>query len=151
MALYEHGSLTVWTHNQAVYPMRWDHFLAALPQWISMYLLFCLLANCLSILAPMPVASGSLKPARMKGTAFLFQLVFTLLLPLVWLPTLLPLGIELGLEALGWVKGVPVFLVLSLLECVAVVYLYHLVLTRQGPWLQAREQAILKTVAAKAE
>ena len=31
---------------QVVYPMRLDHFLAVLPQMLSMYLLFCLLANC---------------------------------------------------------------------------------------------------------
>jgi hypothetical protein len=40
---------------------------------------------------------------------------------------------------------------LSLVECVAVVYLYRLVLTWQGRLLHAREQKILETVTTKAE
>jgi hypothetical protein len=52
---------------------------------------------------------------------------------------------------LGWLKGVPIFLALSVAECVGVVFFYRLVLTWQGHWLQAREQTILQIVAAKAE
>jgi hypothetical protein len=136
---------------QALYPMRLDHLLAVLPQAVSMYLLFCLLANCLSILAPMPIASGSLKPANRALIPILLHVAFTFLFPLALLPTLLPLGVELALDALGWVKGVPISLILSLLECVAVVYVYRLVLTWQGAWLHASEQKILETVTTKAE
>ena len=71
-----------------------DHLLAAVAQAVTMYLLFCLLANMLSILAPMPVATGTLKPTKMKGLVFLMHFLFTLLYPLVLLPTLLPLGME---------------------------------------------------------
>jgi len=136
---------------QVLYPMRLDHMLAVVPQSVSMYLLFCLLANCLSILAPMPIASGSLKPANAKAIPILLHLVFMFLFPLALAPTLLPLGAEVLLATLAWVKGVPVCLVLSLVECVAVVYLYRLVLTWQGHWLHASEQRILETVASKAE
>ncbi|HEX4590577.1 MAG TPA: hypothetical protein VH120_11640, partial [Gemmataceae bacterium] len=51
---------------QVVYPMRPDLFLATLPQAVTMFLLYCLAANLLSILAPMPVAAGSLRPTNTR-------------------------------------------------------------------------------------
>ena len=41
------------------------------------------LTNCLSLLAPMPIASGSLKPANPKLIPILLQLAFVFLFPLV--------------------------------------------------------------------
>ena len=38
--------------------MRLDHFLAMFPQYISMFLLFCMFTNLLSIYAPFHVAAG---------------------------------------------------------------------------------------------
>jgi hypothetical protein len=136
---------------QALYPMRLDHFLAVLPTFLSMYLLFCLLANLLSILAPMPVASGALRPTNPKGLAFLLQLAFLLLFPTALAPTLLPLGLEALLEGLGVLRDVPICLLLSLLVCLAVVALYRLALNWEGSLLQAREQAILTVVTSKVE
>jgi hypothetical protein len=136
---------------QVICPMRIDRFLATLPQMVSMYFAFCAVANCLAIFVPMRIASGSFKPANPKATAALLQVVFVFMLPWVMAPMLLPLGIELALEALGWVEGVPVCLLLSVVECVVVVGLYRLVLTWQGGWLQAREQKILEIVTTKAE
>ena len=43
---------------QVVRPMRLDHFLAMVPQYVSMYLLFCMLTNLLSIYVPIHVAGG---------------------------------------------------------------------------------------------
>jgi hypothetical protein len=136
---------------QAVYPMRIDFFLALLPQILTTFLLFCCLANFLSILTPLPVASGSLKATGMKGTTVLIHMAFVFLFPLVLAPTLLPLGLEVLLDALGLLYGVPLCLLLSLGECVAVVYLYRLVLTWQGNILQGREKKILEIVTPKAE
>jgi hypothetical protein len=136
---------------QVAYPMRFDHFLATLFQLLSMYMLFAMLANLLSILAPMPIAAGSLKPMNPKVIPMLLHVAFVFLSPLALAPALLPLGAEFVLEKLGWVQRMPVALVLSLLECAAVAYIYHLILNWQGGLLQAREQRILETVAAKAE
>jgi ABC-2 type transport system permease protein len=136
---------------QAVYPMRLDYFLAAVPQALTMYLLFCLLANCLSIYAPTVVRTGSFKPTNPKGLALLLQFVFLFLFPWALLPALLPLGVELGLEKLGWLSGWPICLALAVLECAAVFWLYQLALTWQGKTLQAREQKILAVVTPKAE
>jgi ABC-2 type transport system permease protein len=136
---------------EMLYPMRLDYLLALPPQMVTMYLLFCLLANGLSILAPMRIAAGTLKPANTALVPILLQVAFIFLLPLALAPTLLPLGAELVLASHGWVEGVPVCLVLSLVECVAVIYVYRLVLGLQGGWLQARERKILNIVTTKAE
>jgi ABC-2 type transport system permease protein len=136
---------------QIVYPMRVDHLLALLPQMVSMYLLYSLLANCLSILAPMPIAAGSLKPANARLVPVLMQFAFVLLLPTVLAPTLVPLGFEQLLVWQGWIEKAPVALVLSIAECAVVVWIYYLLIGFQGDWLQAREKAILAIVATKAE
>jgi hypothetical protein len=136
---------------QVFYPMRWDHLLATLVQFVAMYLMFCLLANWLSIFAPMAVAAGSMRPSNARVIPTLLHLAFLFVLPIALGPLLLPLGVELLLAEAGWVRGWPICLALSLLECVAVVLLYRLVLNWQGRVLQARERRILKVVAAKAE
>jgi hypothetical protein len=137
---------------QVVQPLRLEHFVAAVPQFVFMYLPFCLLANFLSIFAPMPIRSGSFKPMNPKGMAILLHLAFAFLTPLVLAPALLPLGAEFALEELGEVpEWVPICLVLSLLECVAAVYIYRLILGWQGSLLQARERKILELVTTRAE
>jgi hypothetical protein len=136
---------------QVAYPMRLDRFLALVPQAISMYLLFSLLANCLSIMAPMPIAAGSLKPANMRLVVVVLHFVCLFLLPVAIAPTLVPIGLELLLEALGVVEGLPIALALGILECVGVVFLFRWLVGWQGVWLQAREQRILEIVTTKAE
>jgi hypothetical protein len=136
---------------QVIAPMRVDLFLAAFLQLLALYLLFCLAANLLSLYAPMPLPAGSLKPRRPKAVPILLQLLFVVLTPVIVSPTLLPLGIEFVLRELGWVEGVPICLILSVLEGVAVVYVYRVVVGWQGRLLQDREQKILEVVTAKAE
>jgi ABC-2 type transport system permease protein len=135
---------------QVVYPMRFDRFLALVPRFVSMYLLYCIVANALSILVPMRIAPGSFQPARPGGLAILLQLVFMFCCPIVLSLTLLPLVIELAAEAAtGW-RYVPLDLLLSLLGCAVVSGIYILVLSLQGDWLQAREQKILQIVTTRA-
>lgn len=136
---------------QVVSPMRLDHFLALGPRFGMMYLLYCLPANTVSIFAPVRVAAGSFQTAQMGGLVVLWHLLFMFLCPLLLTLTLLPLGIEYALEALGWLPGIPLDLLLSLLASVAVVFLYRLVLRWQGAWLQARELRILQIVTTRAE
>ena len=132
---------------ELVYPLPVDYLLAVVPQFLSMFLLFCLMANLLAILTPMAIAPGSFKPTNTRMLPILLQFVFLFLFPLTLAPTLMPLGLELLLE---W-PGVPVSLILSLLECTGVIFLYRLVVQWQGSLLQAREKKILQIVAAKAE
>jgi hypothetical protein len=136
---------------QILYPMRIDHFLALAPRFVSMYLAYCLPANALSILAPMYVPSGTFQRSRPGGIVILLQILFMFVWPLVLTPILLPLGIEWALAELGWLHGVPLDLMLSLLVCAGVILLYHLILHWEGDWLQSREQRILQAVTARAE
>jgi ABC-2 type transport system permease protein len=136
---------------EIIAPMRVDHLLATLPQMGSMFLLYCLLANLLSILAPVPVQPGSFKPKQVRGMALLLYFAFSFLFPLALVPALLPLGVELGMEALGWVQGVPIALGLSLLGFCLVGLLYHHALNWEGQLLLWREQKILDVVARPAE
>ena len=136
---------------QVVRPMRWDHFLSMAPQSISMFLLFCILMNFLSIYAPMHVAAGSLKATTPKLLPILLQLAMvTCLFPLIEAPTLLPLTIEAVLEWQGWIARAPICLVLSLAQCAAVVFIYRFSLNWQGGLFRAREQRILDTVTNRA-
>jgi hypothetical protein len=136
---------------QLVCSMRLDHLGAMVPQFVSMFLLFCIFTNLLSIYAPAQVAPGSLKPVNPKLTTALLQLVVILLLfPLTQLATLVPLGIEVLLRLLGRTEGVPLCLLLSLAECVLVVFIYRVALHFQGSALQDREQKILDVVTTRA-
>jgi hypothetical protein len=132
-------------------PLRLDHLLALPFQFVSMFLIYCMMANVLSILAPMPVASGSLKPVSPKGLPMVLHMLFVFTVPTAMAPTFAPLGIEALLEALEWSFGLPICLVLTVLVAAAVVALYRLVITAEGRFLQARERKILDVVVAKAE
>jgi hypothetical protein len=133
---------------QVLCPMQLDHLLAMVPQYVAMFLLFCIVTNLLSIYAPLHVAAGSLKPSSPKlGTALLQLVMIMVLFPLTQAAMLLPLGIEAAMRFLGWAAGVPIYLVLTLAELAAVVAIYHFALLWQGGLLQAREQKILEAVA----
>jgi ABC-2 type transport system permease protein len=136
---------------QFVLPMRWDYFLAALPEALSMYLLFCMMANCLSILAPMYIAPGAMRPSNVKVIPVLLQLAAMLLQPLIMALCLLPLGAQIVLEEFGMAPGVPIGLALAVLVCAAIIYVYYLTVGLQGRWLQSRELRILEIVTAKQE
>jgi hypothetical protein len=132
-------------------PMRIDHFFLVLIQCVVMYLLYCLLANTLSILAPMPVSAGSLKPANPKALQVLLHIAFAFVFPIIMAPVLVPLLVDLLLSALDWTDWFPAGLILMILEGALAVFIYHVVLGWQGKLLHAREQKILEIVTAKAE
>ena len=136
---------------QIVYPMRIDHFLAVLVQTLPMYLVFCLAGNLLSILAPMPIAAGSLKPVKPKATTVLIHLGFIFLFPVVLTPILIPLGLEFLLSWSGVLSWLPAYLAFAIAEAALVVWLYPLLLAKEGAFLQQREQKILEIVTSKAE
>jgi ABC-2 type transport system permease protein len=136
---------------QLVYPMRIDHFVATLVQPVPMYFIFCVVENFLSMLAPMPVAPGSLKPVKPKGIQVLIHIGFLFLFPLALSPTLIPLGLEFLLDWTGWSTWFPVYLAVILAECAAVAALYPAALDWQGGILQQRERQILEVVTSKSE
>jgi len=136
---------------QILCPMRLDHLLTMVPQYLSMFLVFCFLSNLLSIYAPAYVAAGSLRPANPKLTVILLQmLVIGLMLPLAQVVVLMPLGVEYVLRYFGWGNSVPIYLLLSILECALILFIYYLSLKWQGELLQGREQRILECVTNRA-
>jgi hypothetical protein len=136
---------------QFFYPMRLDHFLAMFPLLVTMFVLFCVFTNLLSIYAPVHIAAGSLKPSNLKLSTALLQLVmFIFLFPLTQGLALVPLGAEALSTLLGWTQAAPICLLLSLAECAAVVALSRVLLAWQGQLLQAREQKILEAVTQRA-
>jgi ABC-2 type transport system permease protein len=136
---------------QILCPMRLDHLLAMVPQYLSMFLVFCILSNLVSIYAPAHVAAGSLRPANPKLTTILLQtVVIGMMFPLTQAVILMPLGIEYLSRFFGWGGGVPIYLLLSIAECALVVFMYYLALTWQGDLLQGREQRILECVTNRA-
>jgi hypothetical protein len=137
-----------------LFPMRIDHYPAAVIQFIGAYLLFCLLGNILAILTPMAIAPGSMKASNVKVIPVLMQLCFMMLLPIVFIPALIPIGIEAllaNLESTEMAKNWPISLVASLLVLAVVVPIFRKVMTWQGQWLLAREQKILEVVTSKSE
>ena len=135
----------------ALFPMRVDLVLAAALQSVSMYLLFCLLANLVSVLTPMPMAAGAIQPTGVKLVPVLVQMLLMMFYPVVLLPTLLPLGVEVLLAELDVVRGVPIALPLTVLVLAGIVAVYRYALTWEGRLLAAREQTVLGIVTSKVE
>jgi hypothetical protein len=133
------------------YPMRPDHYFAAVMQLVGAFLLFCLMANALSIFAPMFVAAGSMKASDVKIVPVLLQMMFLMLLPIVFVPALVPIGVEALLNELDILRGWPVSLALSFLFLAGAFYFYRLVVTAEGAWLEAREQKVLAVVTGKSD
>jgi hypothetical protein len=137
---------------QALCPMRLDHFLATLVELGLTYLIVCSVGNLTSIIAPMPFASGSLKPAHPNVTTVLVHLFFGfIVLPMVIAAAMIPLGLELLLHYSGWLTVVPIYLIASVVQLVLAISVYRVVLTWQGRLLQAYEQKILAAVMTKIE
>jgi hypothetical protein len=133
-----------------VFPMRVDYYPAVALQLASFYLWLCLIANAMSILAPIPVAAGTMQQRQVKAGPMFLQLAFLMVLPVILLPAALPFGIEMLVELAG-LQGVPVALLLSPLFLGLAVVVYRPVLTWEGSWLASREQAILEVVTSKGE
>ncbi|WP_422930234.1 hypothetical protein [Singulisphaera sp. PoT] len=135
---------------QVVYPMSIDRFLGMIPQFVTMYLIACLLTNVLSIYTPLHIALGSMKPAKVKLTTVLIQVLTGLVVfPIAQAVTIFPYGLEFLAKTLGWTSHFPVFLILAVLECAFVIFLYDVLLNWEGEMLQSREQKILEVVTSR--
>ena len=136
---------------EILYPLRLDHLIALIPQWISMYCAVCMIMNLSSIIAPMPMAQGSFRPTSTKFVPALIRFFYFMLVTFILALAQIPLGVEFILEKLELRHDLPIFLMLSLLGCAGVMGIYHLVLKGQGDFLQRREQRVLEIVSVKEE
>jgi ABC-2 type transport system permease protein len=132
-------------------PMRVDHYLAVLLQMIPMYLIFSMVGNVLSIIAPMAMAVGSMKPVKPKAKVILIHMAFMLVFPITLAATLIPLGIEFILTWTGTLSWAPAYLVFTLIETALVIWLYIEMLEVEGRLLERRELRVLEAVTTKVE
>jgi ABC-2 type transport system permease protein len=136
---------------QALYPMRITHLIATFAELVSLFLICAVIGNFTSILAPMPVAAGSLKPAHPKWVAVLIHLVFFFLFPIVFGIVMIPLGLELLLHHFGWLTAIPIYMLGAITTLAVVGIGYRFVIGFQGRLLELREQKILNVVTSRVE
>ncbi len=127
-------------------PFGGPHFLGACLQLVSAYLLFCLVGNLISILAPMRLKENALKAERAGLRTILWQLFSLVLIPLALAPLSIPFGVELLVGTLWRDAGPWAYLGLHVLELTVVGFVYRWAIRRQGELLQAREQRILEVL-----
>jgi hypothetical protein len=133
---------------QMLIPLGLAHFLASLVQMGSLYLVLCMTGNVVSILAPLATSAGALRRSRPSATTIALQFLFALAIPLVTVPLLIPYGLELLCDYLGWLPYVPVYLLLALMTLGLAIYIYSRVLTLEGRLLERRQLTILETVTS---
>jgi hypothetical protein len=131
--------------------LTWESYVAGLIQAGVAFLLFSLLCNLLSILAPFRLASGTLQAKKPKAMVFVAVLITMLCAPVMMVPLLIPAGLRLLFTFLGWVPWLPVNLLATLGLLVVAGCLYWYVLPLEGRLLERREQTILREVTEEAE
>ena len=130
--------------------------LATLLQIPVTYLCYYVVTNQVSIIAPVGLMSGTMKPVSLKVSTVIAQILAMFFSPLMLLPAALALGADFALNFFvdlpkAMTDVVPVYLVLTLLELPIVIWCYRYFLKKQGRLLQDREQQILETIARVAE
>ena len=133
------------------YPLRLDHLVAVLVQTVSIYLVYCLLGNLLSIYAPVAIRPTSGMPIPGQGSKMLLQMLMLIVFSIPLSVVLVPLGIEYAMQALDWHTWFPAFLALSLLQAALALWLYLALLGSEGMLLQRREQMILDVVTQRVD
>jgi hypothetical protein len=131
--------------------MSWSTMLMALLQVPLAFMLFCLLCNMVSILAPYRMSAGTLKAKKPKAIVFVAVFATMLLTPVVLLPILIPQALQLLFSFQGWVPWLPVNFLSSAILLALIGCLYWVLLPLQGQLLQRRELAILKEVTEEVE
>ncbi|OYW13427.1 MAG: hypothetical protein B7Z55_16875, partial [Planctomycetales bacterium 12-60-4] len=138
---------------QCLVPAPWLQFLAAVVCLPAAFMLLCLLGNVASIVAPIGRASGSMQPMNFKGLTALIQFVLTMIT--LWLLSaaiVVPIGLDVLLKFLKVLpQGVPLALILALIELAVCVVIYRYVINFQGDWLQSQEGRILEAVTERGE
>jgi ABC-2 type transport system permease protein len=119
-------------------------------QFLTMFLLACILGNALSIYFPYKVQQGSMKPTKMPAKAALMMFVTHMFFPFVMLPAFAPPVAQL-LWNMGKLPPVPVGLILSVGLATAAGAAYWLSLGPFGRLLQERELKILEVLASDVE
>lgn len=132
--------------QQLALPLQWSHFVASLFQLGTMYLVACLVGNLMSIMTPLGIASGSLKPVNFKLGTIILQFVLFFLAPLAMIPAVAPLGLEWLSQRFGWLPGVPFYLLGAGFYLAVLLLVYRPVIRWQAELLRNRKWKILEAV-----
>jgi uncharacterized membrane protein len=127
--------------------MHFTHVVATVVQIVVEFFIYFTISNYVSIVAPFGMAVGTMKPVSMKFSVFVMQLVALLFVPVALLPATLALAAELLANEFGGIHGIPIYLLLTLIELPIAVWFYSKMLNFQGRHLQEREQIILDVVS----
>ncbi len=134
-----------------VFPMRWDHYPVMVLSSVAFFVLYCLVTNAMSIMAPIPMAPGAMQPSEIRLIPILLQFLFIFVYPILLALVLLPFWIELLTDHFLGTRGWPIALAGSMLMFGLCCLIYKMVIARQGDWLLQREKDILLVVTSKAE
>jgi ABC-2 type transport system permease protein len=125
--------------------------LTALVQLPSAFLLLSLYGSLLSILMPLRVGSGSLKPTKVSMGRSLLMMLSFLLSVVVVSPIFVPAALTLLISEPDSPITAWLALLFSVAELVLLVAVYPLGLRRLGTLFQRREKEILQTVTQEVE
>lgn len=125
-------------------PLPATHVLASFAQLLVLYLVGCMLGNSFSIRAPWPMSATSMGMRNATAASFLASFLILVLL----FAFIAPLGLLIWLERRLGEGGtsIPLYLIFSVLELIAVGFVYRRLLRSKGRLLSTRMESILERV-----
>jgi ABC-2 type transport system permease protein len=130
---------------QVISPLEWSHFAATFFQLGTMFLVTSLVGNLMSIVVPMAMKSGSLKPVNLKMGGAILQILIFLLAPLGIMPALAPLGIEILVERY-YGQQWPIYLIGASGYFLLMIPMYWWIVSKEGELLAERKQKIMEAI-----
>ncbi len=130
---------------QLVSPLKWSHFAATFFQLGTMFLVTSLVGNLMSIVVPLAMKSGSLKPVNLKMGGAILQILIFLLAPLGILPAVAPLGIEILVERY-YAQHLPIYLIGAAGYFLLMIPTYWWIVSKEGELLAERKQIIMDAI-----
>ena len=124
-----------------------SHIMATLLQVAVALLIYFTISNFISIVAPIGMAVGTMKPVSMNVGVFVMQFLALLLVAVAVIPAAVALAAEQLAGFAAGVHGVPIYLLLTLAELPLALWFYVRMLDLEGRLLQEKEQEILAVIS----
>ncbi|MEQ1827643.1 MAG: hypothetical protein ABL921_16915 [Pirellula sp.] len=132
--------------------LAFDKLIACLILSLSMIPLFVLLFNVMSMLAPFPIAAGSIQPKHFDLTPVLLSMLLTSITPLIAFLAMIPIGVDWAIGFwMSKASAIPMAMLISFLWFLGSLFLYRWILPLQGILLAKREKEILRIVTSRIE
>lgn len=131
--------------------LPFSHTLASVMQCVIALALYSLVGNYSSIYATAGIAPGSMKPVEMSFLTVMRQFASILMIPVCLAPAGIAFGVEVLVQFCGWLTGVPIYLIITLVQLPIAMLFYRWLVVRQGDGLRRREQKILELISKVAD